>query len=88
MKISGQLVAEGRPPHHMVIVDPAGTVVGVARAFGSNRFLNGLLYGGRMPNGQLAGYIKNYDADTRYFLRAAGPDGVSTERIAIAPLSR
>ncbi len=88
VKISGQLVAEGRPPHHMVVVDPAGTVVGVARAFGSNRFLNRLLYGGRMPNGQLAGYIKNYDADTRYFLRAAGPDGVSTERIAIAPLPR
>lgn len=88
MKVSGQLVAEGRPPHHMVIVNPAGTVVGVACSFGSNRFLNRLLYGGRMPNGQLAGYIKNYNADTRYSLRAAGPDGVSTERIAIAPLAR
>ncbi len=88
VKVSGQLVAEGRPPHHMVIVNPAGTVVGVACSFGSNRFLNRLLYGGRMPNGQLAGYIKNYNADTRYSLRAAGPDGVSTERIAIAPLAR
>ena len=89
VKIAGQLMAaEGRPPHHMVIVDRVGTVVGVARSFGSNRFLNRLLYRGRMPNGQLAGYIQNYNAETRYFLRAAGPNGVSAEKIAIAPLSR
>ncbi len=89
VKVTGQLIAnEGRTPSTMVILDSAGTVVGVARSFSSDKFLNWLLYGGRMPNGQLAGYIRNYEAGARYFLRAAGPAGVSTGEIAIAPLPR
>lgn len=89
VKISGQLVVDDtRPQSTMVIVDPTGTVVGVARSFATNKSLNRVLYGGRMPNGQLAGYIRQYEAGTQYALRAAGPNGVSIQQIAIAPLSR
>ena len=87
VRISGQLtVGNDQPWPNMVVVDSGGTVVGVARAFFTNSFLNRLLYGGRMPNGQLAGYIPNHQAGTRYALRAAGPNGISTAKIDIAPL--
>ena len=87
VKISGQLaLGKGRPPHRLVILDPTDTVVGVASAFTTHRLLNRLLYGGRMPNGKIGGYIRNYQAGTAYNLRAVGPNGVSSEKIAIAPL--
>jgi hypothetical protein len=66
-----------------VIVDPNGTVVGIARSFESNKLLNRLLYGGRMPSGQLAGYIRDYNPAFHYVLRAAGENGLSQEQIAI-----
>ncbi|MEO7725398.1 MAG: hypothetical protein ABIU29_12060 [Chthoniobacterales bacterium] len=89
VKVTGQLNADnGRSPSKMVIHDSAGTVAGVARSFSTDKFLNWLLYGGRMPNGQLAGYIRNYEAGSQYFIRSVGPDGISMQQIAVAPLPR
>ncbi|MEO7167471.1 MAG: hypothetical protein ABI016_10595, partial [Chthoniobacterales bacterium] len=88
-KVTGRLLIDDRrPPQNMAIVDPQERVVGIARSSSSDRFLNWLLYGGRMPNGHLTGYIRNYDPASCYFLRAASSDGISTQQIAIAPLSR
>jgi hypothetical protein len=87
VKVSGRLFAnEAHPQQIMVIVDPNGTVVGIARSFESNKLLNRLLYGGRMPSGQLAGYIRDYNPAFHYVLRAAGKNGLSQEQIAILPL--
>lgn len=89
IKVTGRLrVDDRRPPQTMAIVDSQEQVVGIARSSSSDKFLNRLLYAGRMPNGHLAGYIRYYDPASEYFLRAAGPDGISTEKIAIAPLPR
>jgi hypothetical protein len=87
VKVSGQLfVGEGHPQPTMVIIDPKGTVVGIARSFESNKFLNRLLYGGRMSNGQFTGYIRDYNPALPYVLRAIGENGVSQEQITIDPL--
>jgi hypothetical protein len=89
VRISGRLfVQEGHPQPTMVILDPRGTVVGIARSCQTNEFLNRLLYGGRMPNGQLTGYIRDYNPALQYVLRAAGENGVSQQQIVIAPLPR
>lgn len=88
VKVSGRLQVEPgrRPQQNMIIVDPAGTVVGIARSFASDEFLNRWLFGGRMPNGVFVGYIRNYAEGIPYVLRAAGPDAISRQKIVIAPI--
>ena len=87
VKVTGQLsVKEHAPQRNMVIVDPTGTVVGIARSFHSDRFWNCLLYGNRMSDGPLGGYIRNYNPELHYVLRAVAENGVSEQTIDIAPL--
>jgi hypothetical protein len=50
-------------------------------------YVNKLLSGGRMPNGRLIGYIRDYQASTPYALRAISQNGVSTKEIPIASLA-
>ena len=89
VKVSGQIFAKGsRPPPTMVIIAPDGKVAGIARSFHTDPFLNRLLYGGRMPNDRIAGYIRDYDPASRYILRAAGEQGLSREKIAISSLDQ
>ncbi|MGI8956686.1 MAG: hypothetical protein ACR2II_07210 [Chthoniobacterales bacterium] len=89
VKISGQLIPQGTPlPTSMVIVDSQEKVAGIASSFESNTIINKILFGGRMPNGRLVGYIRDYQASTPYVLRAISQNGVSTKQIPIAPLPR
>jgi hypothetical protein len=87
VKVTGTILAKkAHPQPTMVILDPKGTVVGIARSFDSHYFLNRLLYGRRMSGGVLAGYIRHYDATLPYVLRAVGAKGVSKDIIAVVPL--
>ena len=87
VKVTGQLsVKEHAPQRNMVIVDPTETVVGIARSFHSDRFWNCLIYGNRMSDGPLGGYIRNYNPELHYVLRAVAKNGVSEQTIDIAPL--
>ncbi|MBA2435279.1 MAG: hypothetical protein H0V54_09430 [Chthoniobacterales bacterium] len=89
IKVTGHLaVAELAPPSAMIIVDPAEKVVGIARSSNTWPLWNSLFYANRMPNGQILGYIRNHQPGAQYFLRAASPDGVSRQKIRIAPSPR
>jgi hypothetical protein len=87
VKVTGHLsVKKHAPERNIVIVDPTGKVVGIARSFHSDKFWNWLLYGNRMSDGRLGGYIRNYNPKLRYTLRAVAKNAVSEQTIDVAPL--
>jgi hypothetical protein len=70
----------------MVIVDSHGVVAGIARSRRTSDFLNRLLYKGRMPARQFAGYIPRYEPATKYVIRAVRKHGLSKTFIEVAAL--
>ena len=91
VKVTGRLVTDDSAARHtMLIVAPDGTIAGIARSFHTSPFLNRLLFGGRMPQGRIAGYIRDYDPGLRWSLRPTVKNGIASQQIPIqaAPTAR
>ena len=70
-------------PGQLVIIDPSGTICGIARSAGSGKVLNQILYAGKFPINHFLGYIRDYDPKLRYVARSADHKAVSDEMIDI-----
>jgi hypothetical protein len=64
-------------PKQLIVINPAGAICGIARAAGSWKSLDPLVYGHRHPVSQFLGYILNYDPDVKYIARSA--DGTTSD---------
>ncbi len=71
-------------PSNLVVLDPNGVVVGVARSFATSPVFNSVLFGNRMSDIPLFGYIRPYDPATDYILRSADHGRMWEDEIKIA----
>jgi len=81
--IFGQQIKKGHlTPKTWVIVDPAGVIRGVARAWPVSPFINRIFYRGKLNTTGFVGYIRDYNPELKYVVRSA--DGVlSDEKIPV-----
>ena len=81
-RIKGQaFIGKGKVPPTMVILKPDGTIVGIARSFATNRFLDWALFGDKMPYAPIFGYIRQYDPKVSYVIRSANGNEMSDSAI-------
>lgn len=70
-------------PKTLVIVDPAGVVQGVARSWGTKKFISRTFYRGWFSGSEFLGYIRNYDVHLSYAVRCADDRALSNEKIVV-----
>ena len=84
VRIKGQAyIGKGEVPPTMVILRSDGTIVGIARSFATNRFLDWALFGDKMPYAPIFGYIRQYDPNVSYIIRSADGRGMSDSAITL-----
>ena len=83
-RVTGQAyIAKRKVPPTMVILNPEGTIVGIARSFPTGRFLDWALFADKMPYAPIFGYIRQYDPNVTYIIRFADGHGMSDSVITI-----
>jgi hypothetical protein len=82
-KITGRLHGTRSPPSVMVILDPRGKVVGLARSFVTDRWIDAIFFDNRMPHAPFVGYIRGYDPALQYTLRSISRGHLSSHEIPI-----
>jgi hypothetical protein len=73
-------------PRRLVLLDPNGTVCGLARPAEIRMDVNGRNKLGKFTASGFLGYIRNYNPETRYTACAADDNGFSRETLPVAPL--
>lgn len=83
-RIKGQAyIGKGNVPPTMVILNSEGTIVGIARSFATNRFLDWALFGDKMPYAPIFGYIRQYDPRVSYIIRSGNGQEMSDSAITL-----
>jgi hypothetical protein len=84
VRVVGRIfLSKHTPPSTMVILDSRGMVVGIARSFVTGKYLNWLLFGNRLSNAPLCGYIRQYHPDAQYSIRSVQNRRISDQEIRI-----
>jgi hypothetical protein len=75
-------------PKTLVIVDPAGTICGVARSSAVAPFVDRIFYLNKFTrNMGFLGYIRDYDPKLRYTVRSTDGEALSDEKIIVPPVT-
>ncbi len=84
-RVSGWFMkGNGSIPATLVIVEPRGTICGIARSFSTADFTNRLLYSHKLSRTRFTGYIRHYNPTSKYTIHSAD-DGKLSEQGAQIP---
>ncbi len=81
-RVSGSILQRGhKVPTLMVVSDEAGVIRGIGQSCSLNEILSRVLYGGKFENHSFLAYIRDYNSQHRYSIRAVEGKRLSAEAL-------